>query len=238
MPWRCAWWGASFSGRANRLDDADFRDILRDAIALLRGEGLPPDEADEQRTRLLSGFRWILVDEYQDIGKEEYELISALAGRTLAEEDDKLSLFAVGDDDQNIYTFKGSSVEFIRRFEEDYKARPAYLTDNYRSTGHIVAAANAVIGPSCERMKADHPIHVDRRRVKEPDGGDWALRDPVTQGRVQVLPVGDTPISQAQTIVAELRRLSGLALGLGLGVLCSDSPGMGLSGARAQLVRT
>ena len=230
--------GASFSGRANRLDDADFRDILRDAIALLRGEGLPPDEADEQRTRLLSGFRWILVDEYQDIGKEEYELISALAGRTLAEEDDKLSLFAVGDDDQNIYTFKGSSVEFIRRFEKDYKARPAYLTDNYRSTGHIVAAANAVIGPSCERMKADHPIHVDRRRVKEPDGGDWALRDPVTQGRVQVLPVGDTPISQAQTIVAELRRLFGPRLGLGLGVLCSDSPGMGLSGARAQLVRT
>ena len=54
------------------------------------------------------GFRWILVDEYQDIGLDEYELISALAGRTLADEDDKLSLFAVGDDDQNIYSFRGS----------------------------------------------------------------------------------------------------------------------------------
>ena len=41
-------------------------------------------------------------------------------GRTLAEEDDKLSLFAVGDDDQNVYAFNGSSTEFIRRFEEDY----------------------------------------------------------------------------------------------------------------------
>ena len=49
---------------------------------------------------------------------EQYELISALAGRTLVEEDDKLSLFAVGDDDQNIYAFNGSSVEFIRRFED------------------------------------------------------------------------------------------------------------------------
>ena len=94
--------GASFSGRANRLDATDFQEILRQAVALLRGEGLPPDEADEYRTRLLAGFRWILVDEYQDIGRDEYGLISALAGRTLTDEDDKLSLFAVGDDDQNI----------------------------------------------------------------------------------------------------------------------------------------
>ena len=57
--------GASFTGRANRLDDADFQGILKDAVSLLHGEGLPPDEADEQRARLLAGFRWILVDEYQ-----------------------------------------------------------------------------------------------------------------------------------------------------------------------------
>ena len=53
--------GASFSGRANRLDEGDFRDVLKQASALLRGEGLPPEEADEFRTRLLAGFRWILV---------------------------------------------------------------------------------------------------------------------------------------------------------------------------------
>ena len=135
--------GASFTGRANRIDDAGFKEILREAVDLLRGKGLPPDEADEYRTRLLAGFRWILVDEYQDIAQDQYELISALAGRTIADEDDRISLFAVGDDDQNIYAFNGASVEFIRRFEAGYRARPAYLTDNYRSTGHIVAAANA-----------------------------------------------------------------------------------------------
>ena len=203
--------GASFTGRANRLQDNDFAEILRDAAGLLRGEGLPPDEADEHRTRLLAGFRWILVDEYQDIGRDEYELISALAGRTIAEEDDKLSLFAVGDDDQNIYSFNGSSVEFIRRFEADYGAKPVFLTGNYRSTAHIVAVANAVIEPARQRMKVGHPIQVDRAREKEPPGGPWENIDPIARGRVQILPAGDTPITQAQAVVAELKRLAALS---------------------------
>ena len=54
----------------------------------------------------------------------------------------------MGDDDQNIYAFNGSSVEFIRRFEADYGASPAFLTANYRSTNHIIQAANAVIEPA------------------------------------------------------------------------------------------
>ena len=203
--------GASFSGRANRLDDSDFREVMRQAVALLRGEGLPPEEADEFRMRLLGGFRWILVDEYQDIGADQYALISALAGRTLSETDDKLSLFAVGDDDQNIYAFNGSSVEFIRRFEEDYGATPIYLTDNYRSTANIVDAANAVIEPARERMKTGHPIQIDRARVKEAPGGIWTVLDPVSRGRVQILPAGGSPITQAQAVVAELKRLSGLS---------------------------
>ena len=200
--------GASFSGRANRLDATDFQEILRQAVALLRGEGLPPDEADEYRTRLLAGFRWILVDEYQDIGRDEYGLISALAGRTLPDEDDKLSLFAVGDDDQNIYAFNGSSVAFIRRFEEDYGAKPAFLTDNYRSTGNVIAAANAVIEPARQRMKTGHPIQVNRARAKERSGGAWAGMDPVARGRVQILEAGDTLVTQAQVVVAELKRLA------------------------------
>ena len=201
--------GASFEGRANLMNDEGFREILRDAVALLRGEGLPPDEADEYRGRLLAGFRWILVDEYQDIGADQYELISALAGRTLADEDDKLSLFAVGDDDQNIYAFSGASVEFIRRFETDYGAQPTFLTDNYRSTTHIIAAANAVIAPARQRMKTGHPIGIDRARAKEPPGGAWSNLDPVARGRVQILSVGDSAITQAQAVVAELKRLSG-----------------------------
>ncbi len=172
------------------------------------GAGLPADDADEQRARLLAGFRWILVDEYQDIGPEQYELISALAGRTLSDEDDKLSLFAVGDDDQNIYAFGGASVEFIKRFETDYRARPAFLTANYRSTAHIIAAANAVIEPAAQRMKSDHPIHIDRARTKQPPGGDWEEWDPVSRGRVQVLPIRHDPVSQAQAAIAELQRLS------------------------------
>ena len=203
--------GASFSGRANRLDDSDFTEVMRQAAVLLRGEGLPPDEADEFRMRLLGGFRWILVDEYQDIGPEQYALISGLSGRTTTDEDNKLSLFAVGDDDQNIYAFNGSSVEFIRRFEKDYGARPAYLTDNYRSTANIIAAANALIEPSPNRMKAGHPIGIDRTRAKQPPGGVWSELDPVSRGRVQILPAGTTPVSQAQTVVAELKRLSSLS---------------------------
>ncbi len=203
--------GASFAGRAEQPDDELFRDVLKRATGLLRGKGLPPDEADEQRERLLAGFRWILMDEYQDIGKEEYALISALAGRTLEDEAGKLTLFAVGDDDQNIYAFKGASVEFIRRFEADYGPKPAYLTDNYRSTGHIIAAANATIAPARERMKADRPIRIDRARENDPPGGAWERLDPVSRGRVQILPAGCDPAMQAQAVMAELQRLAGLA---------------------------
>ena len=203
--------GASFSDRSEPLDDAAFKEVMRQAVALLRGDGLPPEEADEHRDRLLAGFRWILVDEYQDIGPDQYELISALAGRTLADEDDKLNLFAVGDDDQNIYAFAGASVRFIRQFEADYRAKTMFLTDNYRSTAHILAAANAAIAPAAERMKAGHPIRVDRGRGKAPPGGAWTALDPVAQGRVQVLPLPRSPIAQAQAAMAELQRLSSLA---------------------------
>ena len=202
--------GVSFSGRANRLEDSDFREVMVEAATLLRGEGLPPDEADDFRARLLGGFRWILVDEYQDVGPDQYALISALAGRTLPEEADRLTLFAVGDDDQNIYSFSGASVEFIRRFESDYRARPTFLTGNYRSTENIISAANAVIDPAGQRMKTGHPIHVDRFRSRDHPGGEWSELDPVSRGRVQILPAGDTAISQAQMVVAELKRLSGL----------------------------
>ena len=203
--------GASFTGRAERPDDEVFREVIRRAVDLLHGKDLPAEEADERRERLLAGFRWILVDEYQDIGSDQYELISALAGRTLEDEAGKLTLFAVGDDDQNIYAFNGTSVEFIRRFEKDYGPKPMYLTANYRSTRHIVAAANAVIEPARERMKAGHPIRVNRARSKDPAGGAWEDLDPVSRGRVQILPAGGDPVSQARVVMGELLRLSRLS---------------------------
>ena len=200
--------GESFVGLSERPDDETFREVMRRAVALLKGEELLPEEADERRERLLAGFRWILVDEYQDIGPEQYELISAMAGRTLEDEADKLTLFAVGDDDQNIYAFNGASVEFIRRFEADYGPKPVYLTANYRSTAHIVAAANTVIEPARSRMKAEHPILVDRAREKDAPGGEWSLLDPVSQGKVQILPAGGNPVDQARAAMTELVRLS------------------------------
>ena len=85
----------------------------------------------------------------------------------------------MGDDDQNIYAFNGSSTEFIRRFEADYGARPSYLTDNYRSTANIITSANAVIEPAKLRMKEGHPIVVNRTRAQDPPGGAGRL---ITRG--------------------------------------------------------
>ena len=106
--------GSTFARSVEQTDgqaQSIFDDILKEAIELLEGGRVAPDEADEQRERLLAGFRWILVDEYQDIKELEYNLISAPAGRTKGDQDQRLNLFAVGDDDQNIYAFSGSSSE-------------------------------------------------------------------------------------------------------------------------------
>ncbi len=201
--------GASFANR--RGEDADFDAVLKEATALLEGHGLPPEDADVQRDRLLAGFRWILVDEYQDIDPGQYALISALAGRKRNDEDGRLNLFAVGDDDQNIYAFAGASVEFIRRFTEDYKAKTELLVENYRSTRHIIDAANRVIIRAASRMKTE-AIRVNTARAQCAPGGDWQRIDPVVQGRVQILPTGNSAQQQALAIYTELRRM--MALGL------------------------
>lgn len=198
--------GTSFTGTA----ECDFDAILREAVALINGEGLSRVEAEAQREALIQGYRWILVDEYQDIGPEEYALIAAVAGRSLEDPDQRLSLFAVGDDDQNIYAFTGASISFIRRFEEDYRAKPKFLTENYRSTRYIIDAANQVIEPARDRMKAGHPITVDRLRGLDPGGGVMAIHDPVGRGRVQFLDVAADETAQAMAAVDELVRLSHL----------------------------
>ena len=231
--------GISFQDRERRLlDDDAFREVLRQAVALLRGEGLEPEEADDQRERLLAGFRWILVDEYQDIGADQYELISALAGRTLQDEDRKLTLFAVGDDDQNIYAFNGASVEFIRRFEADYGPKPTYLIDNYRSTGHIITAANALINPARQRMKTGHSIRIDRARAKNPPGGDWDALDPISRGRVQILSAWRDPISQAQVAMTELQRLARLSSNWDWSHMCGDRTRVEISGSGTSVLRS
>jgi len=200
--------GASFARQAERLDPGAFDRVLQDAVALLHGDGLSPEEAEARRDTLIEGYRWILVDEYQDVGQEEYDLIAAVAGRSVEDVDSRLSLFAVGDDDQNIYAFAGASVEFIRRFEEDYDARPIYLVENYRSTANIIDAANQVIAPAAERMKAGHDITVDSRRKDDRPGGLLEQIDSVGRGRVQVLNGEGGVQTQAVVAIRELERLS------------------------------
>ena len=170
--------GTSFSALAGRsalggesANEKDFDQPIREAIRLLKGEQTrDPVDRDEARDRLLAGFHHILVDEYQDVDDLQYELISALAGRTLKDPDAKLGLLAVGDDDQSIYAFRGADVRFIRRFEKDYEAEICGLTSNYRSSGAILEAAGRVIAGNRSRMKAGMPIHVDRRRRNDPSG--------------------------------------------------------------------
>ena len=205
--------GSTFAHSINASDaEAQnvFDNVLKEATELLEGGSAAPDEADELRDRLLAGFRWILVDEYQDIKELEYGLISALAGRTRSDQDQRLNLFAVGDDDQNIYSFSGSSIQYIKRFKDDYGARPSFLTENYRSSGHIIEAANSVIEPARQRMKSEHPITVNRARSRERYGGEWESIDPVTQGRVQILPSGKDAVSQAHAVIEELKRMASL----------------------------
>lgn len=205
--------GASFAERRGQ-GEQDFEAVLREATALLEGHGLPPDEADIQRDRLLAGFRWILVDEYQDIGPGQYALISALAGRKAMDEDSKLTLMAVGDDDQNIYAFTGASVQFIRKFAEDYQAQTRFLVENYRSTANIIETANALIAPAKSRMKQDQAIRINRARLKSPPGGAWQTQDSVVQGRVQILPAGHDAEQQAVAVLTEIQRLRSLGLNL------------------------
>ncbi|HTG32043.1 MAG TPA: UvrD-helicase domain-containing protein [Thermoanaerobaculia bacterium] len=112
----------------------DFDDLLLKPLALLRAR---PDLAEGYRER----FRWISIDEYQDIDALQYALIQILAPPGA-------NLCAIGDPDQSIYGFRGADVGFFLRFREDHPgARVVHLTRNYRSTRTLVEAACQAIRP-------------------------------------------------------------------------------------------
>lgn len=91
-------------------------------------------------------FQHILIDEFQDTNNIQYDLIHLLAGKTG-------KVMIVGDDDQSIYGWRGAQVENIQRFLKDYpKAETIRLEQNYRSTGHILAAANELISNNDNRL--------------------------------------------------------------------------------------
>ena len=110
----------------------DFDDLLNETRLLLR-------KNEEVREYLGGRFRYILVDEFQDTNGVQYEIIRLLASV-------HGNLFAVGDDDQSIYGWRGAKIENILHFEKDFKdAKVFKLERNYRSTKHILKLANTVI---------------------------------------------------------------------------------------------
>ncbi len=207
--------GSSLAHLAESGDEAGasatLEGILEQATRLLQGKDEMSGDGDALRERLLAGYRHILVDEYQDIDQRQYDLIGALAGRQTQDKDARLTLLAVGDDDQNIYAFRNTSNAFIHRFQADYQAKVDYLVENYRATRHIIDAANALIAPNRERMKTGHPIRINHARQDMPPGGLWQKFDPLTQGRVHVLAVPGDRIGQAAVAMAEMQRLLALA---------------------------
>ena len=204
--------GTSYAVAIERGESIDFNTVIKTATEQLRkaeqGDEVGPSVG---RDRILAGLRYLLVDEYQDINGDHYDLISALAGRTLSSEEDKLSLMVVGDDDQNIYAFGGANVRFIQQFEADYHAKRYHLIENYRSTTHIIDCSNRVISKARNRMKLDQVIRINHSRRDIPPGGDFAKLDSITQGRVHVLEVSQQPFGEVESALAELQRLNSLA---------------------------
>ena len=110
----------------------DFDDLIFFTVKLLQ-------EQEDVRDYWQRRFRYVLIDEYQDTNHLQYLLASLLAGRWG-------NICVVGDDDQSIYKFRGATIENILSFEQQYKnCRTIRLEQNYRSTSHILDAANAVI---------------------------------------------------------------------------------------------
>ncbi len=127
-----------YNSRLKAADAMDFDDMILNAVKLLSEN---PDVLERYGSR----FKYIMVDEYQDTNHAQYELVHLLSSV-------HGNICVVGDDDQSIYRFRGATIENILNFEDDYEgARVIRLEQNYRSTGNILSAANAVIANNLGR---------------------------------------------------------------------------------------
>lgn len=114
-----------------KINRMDFDDILYYYDKLIDSD---PEYLQEEREE----FKYVLIDESQDMNQIQYEIISKLCKKSK-------SLFLVGDQDQCIYAFRGSNLEIINRFLLDFKAKTIILEENYRSTKNILESANKLI---------------------------------------------------------------------------------------------
>jgi len=121
-----------FQERLQAYQAVDFDDLIQLPLVLLQRDA-------EERARWQAQFGHILVDEYQDTNAVQYELMKALVG-------EKALFTAVGDDDQSIYGWRGATIENLKRLPQEFPQLTVIpLEQNYRSTSHILRAANAVI---------------------------------------------------------------------------------------------
>jgi len=128
-----------YEAQCQREGVVDFAELLLRAYELLV-RNAPVREHYQRR------FRHILVDEFQDTNTLQYKWLRLLAGGGAA-------IFAVGDDDQSIYAFRGANVGNMADFERDYaRGTVIRLEQNYRSYGHILDSANALIGHNNGRL--------------------------------------------------------------------------------------
>jgi DNA helicase-2/ATP-dependent DNA helicase PcrA len=129
-----------YSDRMHAADALDFNDLIHFTLVLFRRH---PDILEKWRER----FHYLMVDEYQDTNRPQYDLIRLLAGP-------RRNLAVVGDDDQSIYGFRGADITNILGFQDDFpEAHIIRLERNYRCSGHILAVANAVVAKNTGRME-------------------------------------------------------------------------------------
>jgi DNA helicase-2/ATP-dependent DNA helicase PcrA len=129
----------AYEENCDRAGLVDFAELLLRAHEVLRDT---PELLDHYQYR----FHHVLVDEFQDTNRIQYAWLRLLT-------EARKNLFVVGDDDQSIYSWRGAKVENIHKFQKDYPAhRLIRLEQNYRSTGHILGAANALIAYNESRL--------------------------------------------------------------------------------------